>query len=59
MDISLTATRSNEEPYRIERLVKVVQIHNLSPYFDGNEKIDALHDHKGQLTVTWKSSPSI
>lgn len=58
MNISLTATRSNEEPYRIERLIKVVQIHDLSQYFKGNDNIEALHDHKGLLTVTWNRTPS-
>ncbi len=58
MEILLTANRSDEEPFRIERLKKAAQIHNLSQYFDGNDNITALHDHKGQLTVTWGQTPT-
>ncbi|WP_136465216.1 hypothetical protein [Flagellimonas onchidii] len=58
MKIILTATRANEEPHRLKRLEKVVEIYNLSEYFGGNDDVVSLHDHKGLLTVGWSRNPS-
>ena len=57
MKITLNATKSDSEPYRITRLEKVVQILNLSTYFEDNG-IVGLNDHKGLLTVTWSHDPT-
>lgn len=60
--IILTANRSVEEPWRIDRLNQVVgwllcniarnkgynQMHQIS------DSLHSLHDHKGFMTVTWK-----
>jgi hypothetical protein len=50
--IALSANRSDEEPWRIERLEEVVK-RFLPP------NIIALRDHKGILSVDWSSLPTI
>ncbi|MCE3296074.1 MAG: hypothetical protein K0R65_1788 [Crocinitomicaceae bacterium] len=54
-DVELSANRGDEEPWRIERLKRV-----LNSYSDKNEIVnfDELHDHKGSLRVHWLKQPS-
>jgi hypothetical protein len=54
-DVELSANRGGEEPWRVERLKRV-----LKSYSDKNEIVnfDVLHDHKGSLTVHWLKQPS-
>lgn len=58
----ITATRSDTEPDRIERINRVYGYAvALADYF-GNEKfiekISQIHDHKGNLIVVWWSPPT-
>lgn len=53
---------SDNESFRIERLHRVIgYVVALAEYF-GNEsiveKLASLDDHEGNLTVTWRTSPS-
>lgn len=63
MTIKLTVTSgspSGSEPWRLERISRVSAV--IAKEFGAkNEKliIDELHDHKGELTVTWKEDPTI
>jgi hypothetical protein len=50
--IAITANRSDEEPWRIERLNKVTK--RFMP-----RNVIALRDHKGILSVNWSSLPTI
>jgi hypothetical protein len=47
----LTANRSDEEPWRIERLNEVAK--------ECPPNVIGLHDHKGTLAVNWSSAPTI
>jgi hypothetical protein len=47
----LTAYRSDEEPWRIERLNEVAK--------ECPPNVIGLHDHKGTLSVNWSSTPTI
>jgi hypothetical protein len=51
MSRELTANRSDEEPWRIERLREVAK--------ECPPNVIGLHDHKGTLAVNWSSAPSI
>src|SRR4051794_20465842 len=58
----ITATKSDTEPDRIERINRVYGYAvGLADYF-GNakfiEKISRLHDHKGNLIVVWWTEPT-
>lgn len=54
-EIMLSANRGDEEPWRLERLENVLKfIRNNC----GTIKIENLHDHKGQLTVSWLQEPT-
>ncbi len=60
--IELQATRSDEEPFRIDRLNRVIGYVYALAESQGNRKIlgkvERLHDHKGTLTVTWRNRPN-
>jgi len=60
--IELEATRSEEEPFRIVRLNRVIGYVCALAETHGNRKVlgkvKRLHDHKGTLTVTWSHRPS-
>ena len=61
-EISVSAYSSETEPYRLARIERVIgYVCALSEHY-GNDgllsKIAKLHDHKGTLTVTWRSAPS-
>ena len=51
MSCELTANRSDEEPWRIERLREVAK--------ECPPNVIGLHDHKGTLAVNWSSAPTI
>jgi hypothetical protein len=60
---TITATNSQTEPDRIERLSRVygyavalADAHGLGEHFI--EKFTQLHDHKGTLIVFWNDQPS-
>ncbi|MEM9547491.1 MAG: PIN-like domain-containing protein [Bacteroidota bacterium] len=56
-NILITANRSEEEKWRLDRL-KELAIY-ISGFLDLKDcKITGLHDHKGDLTVTWSSKPT-
>ena len=63
MNTTLTSSSGSgqNEPDRINRLEKVSKIYNIQIQ-DLNEqelaKIISLHDHKGDLTVTWTDNPT-
>lgn len=61
-EITLTAYSSDTESWRLKRLDRVVgYICALADHYGNTallNKISSLHDHKGQLTVKWNSSPS-
>jgi hypothetical protein len=59
---SLTATNSQTEPDRIERLTRVygyvvalADEHGCTSFI---EQVSQLHDHKGTLIVFWNATPS-
>jgi len=58
----ITATRSDTEPDRIERINRVYGYAlGLADYFGNTrfiEKIVQLHDHKGSLIVVWTEEPT-
>lgn len=63
--VEVSAYRSEDEPWRLVRLGWLVgwldrlddlAVRPARP--QGPEKIRALHDHKGILTVTWASRPT-
>lgn len=54
--IVITANRSDEEPWRLERLVRTLKI-VLEQGLTGTD-INNLHDHKGLLTVIWEIPPT-
>jgi hypothetical protein len=58
----ITATRSDSEPDRIERINRVYGYAvGLADYFGNTgfiEKISQLHDHKGNLIVVWWAEPT-
>lgn len=58
----ITATNSQTEPDRIERLERVYGYAMALGDLDGNpgfvEKLAQLHDHKGSLLVFWQAPPS-
>jgi hypothetical protein len=60
--IALTATRSDEEPHRIDRLNRVIGYVCAASELRGDykllSKVEALHDHKGALTVRWSDRPT-
>jgi len=61
-EIEVSAFNSEMESYRIKRIERVIgYLCALAEHF-GNDhllsKIAKLHDHKGTLTVTWRSGPS-
>jgi hypothetical protein len=51
MTPELTANRSDEEPWRIERLNEVAK--------ECPPNVIGLHDHKGTLAVNWSTLPTI
>ena len=59
---SITATRSNTEPDRIERLNRVYGYAvGLADHFSNTQfitKLSQIHDHKGVLTVVWNVAPT-
>ena len=61
-DIEVSAYNSETESSRIVRLERVIGYLSALAEHYGNErfmaKIASLHDHKGTLTVTWKSAPT-
>lgn len=58
----ITATNGHTEPDRIERLDRVYGYAMALADGDANrafvEKLAQIHDHKGTLTVFWRSPPS-
>lgn len=58
----ISATRSDTEPDRIERLNRVYGYAIGLADMDGNseciDKLSKIHDHKGILMVIWFSEPS-
>lgn len=57
MGIDVSANRSDEEPHRLFRLWRVVgRMEIKHPELRG--RVMGLHDHKGNLTVTWASQPT-
>jgi hypothetical protein len=58
----ISATNSNTEPDRIERLNRVygyaLGLADQAGAVDFLGKLAHLHDHKGQLIVTWFSAPT-
>ncbi|WP_292935254.1 hypothetical protein [Noviherbaspirillum sp.] len=58
----ISATNSNTEPDRIERLNRVYGYALAVADASGNEeflgKLSHLHDHKGKLIVVWFSEPT-
>ncbi len=60
--IELHATRSDEEPYRIDRLNRVIGYVYALAESGGNRsilgKVQRLHDDKGDLKVTWRVRPN-
>jgi len=60
-DIQLSAYNQDTESYRIDRLNQVVGYVSALAGHYGNEgifeKLDSLHDHKGELTIEWKVAP--
>lgn len=60
--IQIDANRSDEEPFRLERLHRIVgYVCALADHYGNAQvlsKISKLYDHKGHLTVTWNSSPT-
>jgi hypothetical protein len=63
MNPTLTSSSGSgqNEPFRINRLEKVSKIYNIQ-IADSNDQelseILSLHDHKGELTVTWTNEPT-
>jgi hypothetical protein len=59
---NITATNSQTEPDRIERLDRVYGYAMALADVDGDsgfvEKLNQLHDHKGTLIVFWHDVPS-
>ena len=59
---TITATNSQTEPDRIERLDRVYGYAMALADMDGDsgfvEKLTQLHDHKGTLIVFWHEAPS-
>jgi hypothetical protein len=59
---TITATRSNTEPDRIERLNRVYGYAVALADHAGNQefigKLLQIHDHKGNLVVIWAAAPS-
>jgi len=59
---TITATNSQTEPDRIERLDRVYGYAMALADVDGNagfvDKLTRIHDHKGTLTVFWQAAPS-
>lgn len=56
--ISITASFGEVETARINRLKSL--LNDISRYHGLNlSKIDGLHDHKGELTITWNSIPTL
>ncbi|MGL3104691.1 hypothetical protein [Bradyrhizobium sp. BR 1432] len=53
-EVKITANRSDEESWRIERLEEVRDI----ILEKGVKNVLALHDHKGNLYVDWSEQPS-
>lgn len=61
-NVKLTAYRSDEESWRLVRLERIIgYICALSEHYGNNDllnKIEELRDHKGTLTVKWKTEPT-
>jgi hypothetical protein len=59
---TITATNSQSEPDRIERLDRVYGYAMALADADGDsgfvEKLTQIHDHKGTLIVFWHEAPS-
>ncbi|MDP3672775.1 MAG: hypothetical protein WA191_03730 [Telluria sp.] len=59
---TITATNSQTEPDRIERLTRVygyvVALADCSGAQHFIEKVSQIHDHKGTLIVFWNDAPS-
>ena len=59
---TITATTSQTEPDRIERLDRVYGYAMALADMDGNtgfvEKLTQIHDHKGTLIVFWQAPPT-
>lgn len=59
---TITATNSQTEPDRIERLDRVYGYAMALADADGNgvfvDKLTQIHDHKGTLIVFWQEAPS-
>ena len=60
--IEISAYNSDTEQYRLVRIERVVgYLCAISEHYSNDKllsKIVQLHDHKGMLTVTWRSEPS-
>jgi len=58
----ITATRSDTEPDRLERLNRVygyaIGLADAAGDRECIVKLDRLHDHKGNLIVVWNAEPS-
>lgn len=59
---TMTATNSDTEPDRVERVNRVYGYAVALADADGNRecitKLARLHDHKGNLAVTWRAAPT-
>jgi hypothetical protein len=60
--LTISANNQEEEPYRLDRLNKVIgYICALAEHYGNRDllnKIWRLHDHKGHLTVYWEYQPT-
>jgi hypothetical protein len=59
---TVDANRSQEEPWRLSRLERVIgYVFALAEYAGDEyffEKVESLYDHKGEITITWRKQPS-
>ena len=59
---TITATNSQTEPDRIERLTRVYGYAMALADLSGNEgfieKVSQIHDHKGTMIVFWNDKPT-
>jgi len=63
MNITLTSSSGSgqNEPFRINRLEKVLKIYNIQIADSNDQELTemvSLHDHKGELSVTWTNEPT-
>lgn len=61
-DIRVSADKSEIDPWRLDRLQRVIGYVCALADFDANDqtldKLESLYDHKGELWVYWKTEPT-